>query len=189
VEINYNMIKPTADIDLALVRTRLVEERDYDFVLNGRLDIFLMEDDRGFWDSEVEREATLKSLREDIDQKQVMIAFVIDKTTGEEENVGFIGMVLSTKVPFGVNYGDMDAPLCWVSSSWVVPKFRGSGIGRLLYSAVETYAQLNSISEIWCDVYNCNQSSRAFHERLGFLPHITIYRKVLPNASTKCQEV
>ncbi len=181
-------------LDLSTVQTRLVEEKDFDFVLNGRTDIFLIEDDHSFWESELERNETIQALHEDIRLKQVLIAERPKKsssavdgdcTSDEMEYVGFVGVVCSNKVPFGVNYGEMEKPITWISSSWVVPKFRGSGVGRYLYKAAEEHAISKGITEVWCDVYMCNPSSRSFHEKLGFQPHVMIYRKELKSESVE----
>lgn len=104
---------------------------------------------------------------------------ICETTTEEGEviSIGFIGVNISDKIPFGINYGKSEDPICWISSSFVVPNFRGKGIGKQLYTYAENFAKEKNISELWCDVFVCNEVSTAFHEKLGFKKHIILYKK------------
>ncbi len=65
----------------------------------------------------------------------------------------------------------------WVDWSWVREDFRGQGLGRKLYEALFNHARLKGFARVACDVFTVNESSQAFHQKVGFTEKIRIYTK------------
>ena len=84
---------------------------------------------------------------------------------------------VSRKTPFGVDYGPWSERFAWVSWSFVDAPRRGKGVGKALYAEFERECRRRGIKEVMLDVFEVNAKSRAFHEKLGFAPLLSIYSK------------
>ncbi len=65
----------------------------------------------------------------------------------------------------------------WVDLVYVDERHRGKGYGKLLYEDAGRIAKKRKLKTIVIDVFESNENSRSFHEKLGFRPLYTIFRK------------
>ena len=86
-----------------------------------------------------------------------------------EEEGRLIGAVLGTH----------DGRKGWVNRLAVLPEHRGRGIGSALVAEVERRLLEKGIGIVTCLIEGWNESSKAFFERIGYVPHrdIVYYSK------------
>ena len=79
----------------------------------------------------------------------------------------------------GAVLGTHDGRKGWINRLAVLPEQRGRGIGRALINEVEGRLLEQGIEIVTCLIEDWNESSMAFFERLGYLPHrdIVYYSK------------
>ena len=65
--------------------------------------------------------------------------------------------------------GCRTSPVAFLEGWYVDPDSRGTGLGRLLVGAVETWARERGLRELASDALLDNAQSQKAHERLGFL--------------------
>jgi len=153
---------------------RLAQETDFDFVHNGKLDIFKLENIPGDKiDPAEERRLTQNCIK----NQTVIIA--------EHKNVpiGYIWFEIGDKVPYGVEYGSYGKQFAWVSFVYVLSEWRRRGVGTYLYEVLEKYCKEKGITEILLDVFCCNPRSEQFHEKLGYKAFLKIYSKELKSVT------
>ena len=80
------------------------------------------------------------------------------------EFVGF--MNLSVRNDY-VN-GTETSPVAFVEGIYVLPQFRGRGIGREMIAYAEEFARERGIRELASDCFVDNSDSERFHKRCGF---------------------
>ncbi len=154
------------------LRFRYAKPSDLDFVVRGMNEVeFVIEKVKPTKKKAVERR---KQAATAIKNRKITIA---EDEAGER--VGFAWLETSGKTPFGVNYGKWNNEYAWVSWSFVGARWRGKGVGRALYAALEKIARKRGIREIMLDVFEVNTKSKKFHAKLGFKPLLTIYSKKL----------
>ena len=61
-------------------------------------------------------------------------------------------------------------PMAGMTSFWVAPEQRGSGIGRALVTAIVEWVREQGLDALYADVTQANTGAIAFYERLGFVP-------------------
>ena len=65
----------------------------------------------------------------------------------------------------------------WVDLVYVDERYRGKGIGKMLYKDAVKIARGKGFNKIVIDVFDSNKNSLEFHKKLGFEPVYTIFRK------------
>ena len=65
----------------------------------------------------------------------------------------------------------------WVDLIYVKEKYRGRGIGKLLYKDAIRIAKKKGFKTLIIDIFDFNTNSVEFHKKLGFKPIYTIYKK------------
>lgn len=145
---------------------RFASEPDFDFIWAGRVEIANIEK---FVIPDVEKDK-LRVLSA-IKDKRIRLALV------ENAPVGFIWFTVSEATPFGVSYGPFDRKYAYVDYVFVHSDFRKHKVGTSLYQELGEYCRNNGISELICDVFEINKSSKKFHKSLGFKPFVSLYSK------------
>lgn len=102
-------------------------------------------------------------------------AFVAEGPSGEV--VGFAEASLRRDYVNGCD----TSPVAFLEGIYVVPAHQGSGVGRALLGAVETWGRTKGCSELASDASLDNHQSHAFHEALSFeeTERVVYFRKVL----------
>lgn len=79
----------------------------------------------------------------------------------------------------GAALGTHDGRKGWVNRLAVLPEHRGRGIGSALVAEVERRLLEKGIEIVTCLIEDWNESSMAFFERIGYVPHrdIVYYSK------------
>lgn len=74
------------------------------------------------------------------------------------------------------------SPVAFLEGIFVKPEHQGTGIGRKLLAAVQTWAQERGSQELASDADLSNTASHAFHAALGFAEteRVVYFRKPLP---------
>lgn len=93
--------------------------------------------------------------------------------------IGFIWATFTKKIPYGVNFSDEEKTYCWVNWSYISKSERKKGLGHILYRLLEEECKKHNIYEIRGDIFTVNKKSLKFHQKLGYKPPLTIYRKYL----------
>lgn len=77
--------------------------------------------------------------------------------------------------------GCVTSPVAFLEGIYVRPEDRGSGIGRRLLSAVQSWALEQGCNELASDAHLENTESHAFHAAIGFeeTERVVFFRKVL----------
>lgn len=70
----------------------------------------------------------------------------------------------------GGGYGpaDISSDICVVRGLRMPIKIRGLGLGTQLLEKILLQAQIDGFQQCYLEIYDCQQSSRAFYKRLGF---------------------
>ncbi len=63
-----------------------------------------------------------------------------------------------------------DPPRAGMTSFWVAPEQRRSGVGRALVAAIMEWTRAQGRDALYADVTQINAGAIAFYRRLGFLP-------------------
>jgi len=95
----------------------------------------------------------------------------------DDRPVGFVEASLRTDSVVGTT----SSPVAFLEGIYVVPEFRGKGIGRELLAVVSTWAAGTGCRELASDALLESQESRAFHRALGFeeTERVVFFRKAL----------
>lgn len=67
----------------------------------------------------------------------------------------------------------------WIDLVYVDEKFRGKGIGTMLYEDVFKIAKKKGFKKIIIDIFDKNLKSQMFHKKFDFQPIYTIYQKIV----------
>ena len=67
----------------------------------------------------------------------------------------------------------------WVHTIYVKEQDRRRGLGKILYDDLLWIASKRGFTEIYCDVFTLNTTSKNFHREQGFEPVYTVYRRTL----------
>jgi GNAT superfamily N-acetyltransferase len=71
---------------------------------------------------------------------------------------------------------------CTYEALYVVPEFRGFGVGRALTKAAEDWAiNQHGVNRIRANIYSGNTPSISLHTKDGFSPYCTEYIKLINN--------
>ena len=97
--------------------------------------------------------------------------------TSDDRPIGFAEASLRTEYVVGTN----SSPVAFLEGIYVVPEFRGKGIGAELVAVVSAWASGAGCSELASDALLENQNSHAFHRALGFeeTERVVFFRKAL----------
>ncbi len=68
-------------------------------------------------------------------------------------------------------------PLFWIDLVYVCRDMRGKGLGRMLYEDAIRIARQLGYKRVVLDVFEVNEHSRKFHEKMGFEPLYSICQK------------
>lgn len=90
---------------------------------------------------------------------------------------GFLWVSVSSKTPFGIDYGPFGITYAYIEFAFVKKEYRDKGVGKALYQDLFTYCRQEGISEVICDIYEVNAQSISFHEHMGFRPFTRLYSK------------
>jgi len=73
------------------------------------------------------------------------------------------------------------SPVAFLEGIYVGPKQHGTGIGRALLDAVQSWAQARGCSELGSDADIENSASHAFHRAIGFeeTERVVFFRKLI----------
>ena len=149
------------------IKIRLATADDIEWLALAQVDIITLEGDA----CDVLKERKVARMR--VLQDRVLVA--VDEAS--LARLGWLAYTFAEAVPFGVDYGNMDEPYLWVEAVFVEPESRGKGIGTFLYTEAERLARAKGISVILMDDYEVNTKSKAFHEKAGYKPWVTVWRK------------
>ena len=77
--------------------------------------------------------------------------------------------------------GCLATPVPYVEGWWVAPDLRGTGVGRALIAAIETWCRDQAYAELGSDAEVDNTASLDAHKALGFEPTLRLqfFRKRL----------
>jgi len=95
----------------------------------------------------------------------------------DDRPIGFAEASLRTEYVVGTN----SSPVAFLEGIYVVPEFRGKGVGAELVAVVAEWASGAGCSELASDAVLENQNSHAFHRALGFeeTERVVFFRKTL----------
>jgi GNAT superfamily N-acetyltransferase len=93
---------------------------------------------------------------------------LVARKSDDDPLVGFIVLVIAQKTPYVPQESKWWHPFVWVSLIFVDSAARGSGLAKLLMERAEEFARNAKVEWIYDDVYDCNERSWRFHEKLGF---------------------
>jgi GNAT superfamily N-acetyltransferase len=142
---------------------RYAKPSDFDFLIKG------LEENRRL---EQRSSRDVKATRQDTaDFRLAILSHLIRVLEDQGRLIGF----LYFRTDFPVMY--IPKKPFWIDLIYVERRFRGKGVGRLLYKDAITTAKRKGFKTLVIDVFEANVNSKAFHERLGFHPIYTIYRK------------
>ena len=79
----------------------------------------------------------------------------------------FIG-VMNLSVRNDYVNGTETSPVAFVEAIYILPEFRGRGIGREMIEYAENFARERRIRELASDCFTDNLDSELFHKRCGF---------------------
>lgn len=113
------------------------------------------------------RPADVEAFRHGIEHGWVRIAQVQDQPLG----------FLFFRTDFPVLY--FRDPVFWIDLVFVQAGARGRGIGRALYEDAAHIARASGFEKIVLDVFDENEDSLAFHDRMGFRRVYGIFEKRL----------
>lgn len=89
----------------------------------------------------------------------------------EGKSIGFVYFRTDFKVMY------IYEKFFWVDLIYVDKKHRRKGLGKLLYKDVFKIAKKKGYKKIIIDIFEKNNKSLGFHEKIGFKPLYTIYEK------------
>ena len=97
----------------------------------------------------------------------------------EDERGGICGFVEAGTRPYAE--GCVSSPVGYVEGWWVDPEYRERGVGRALFTAVESWARALGLTEIASDADVANALSIRAHRALGYeeIERIVCLRKAL----------
>lgn len=70
-------------------------------------------------------------------------------------------------------------PLFWIDLVFVSQAARGKGVGKALYEEAARLAKAGGFQRIVLDVFDANEGSLAFHDKMGFHRVYGIFEKTL----------
>ena len=120
-----------------------------------------------------DKRAERKRIRKAMAEKRIRIA------DANSRPVGFIWFVRSHKSPYGVDYEGFGENYYWVEWVFVKNGHRGRGIGTALYKDLFAIAKRHGVKKVLGDIFRVNKRSAKFHQKLGFMPMLTIYYRPL----------
>ena len=92
-------------------------------------------------------------------KKEAGVLYEID-----EKYVGFINLSIRNDYVNGTD----KSPVSFIEAIYVLPEYRGQGIGRELMEYAEKFAKENGTEQIGSDCFIDNELSAKFHESCGF---------------------
>lgn len=83
----------------------------------------------------------------------------------EGQYVGFMNLSVRNDYVNGTD----TSPVVFVEAIYVLPQYRGQGVGRKLIEYAEGYARQKGIRQLASDCFVDNVASEDFHKRCGFV--------------------
>ena len=144
---------------------------DKDVIMQGILEILFLEENKTSFFTEERKQEEYDLISSAIDKNAIIVA------VNNNEVIGFIWFNITNKCFYGLDYGNLEKHYMFISYIWVIESFRNKGIALQLYDKVINHAKAHNIKKIWLDIYQSNEKSINFHNKLGFQSQITLYSK------------
>ncbi len=89
---------------------------------------------------------------------------------------GLYSAFTTNQHPFGVSYGVYSYPFVFVEALYVLPAFRGRGVGRAIMQQLDSTAHQQGCNWLVTGVRLQNSAAVQFLERHGFAAYVHIFR-------------
>ena len=95
-----------------------------------------------------------------ISEKEIGLLYQI-----ENEYVGFMNLSIRSDYVNGTD----TSPVVFLEAIYVLPQYRGQGIGKAFIEHAETFAKERGITQLASDCFIDNRASEGFHKGCGFV--------------------